>query len=97
MPKRLDEKMPVIRAAFYRNENSRPVLAREIVVRDAHGIIPVEAVCAGAIDCATDRIGDPFLLPAAIDETTRDPVRETRAEFTWNGSVGGNSTYALAE
>jgi hypothetical protein len=38
--KRPDEKMPVIRAAFFRNENGRPMLAREFVVRDADGNYP---------------------------------------------------------
>ncbi len=40
IPKRFAERMPVIRAAFFCNENGRPVLAREIVVRDADGNYP---------------------------------------------------------
>jgi hypothetical protein len=37
LPKRTGEKMPVIRVAFFRNEEGKPVLAKEIVVRDADG------------------------------------------------------------
>ena len=37
VPKRASEEMPIIRAAFFRNDNGKPVLAKDILVRDAHG------------------------------------------------------------
>ena len=40
VPKRTGEEMPVIRVAFFRNEEGKPVLAKEIVVRDADGRHP---------------------------------------------------------
>ena len=40
VPKRAGELMPVVRLAFFRNENGKAVLAREFVVRDAHGHYP---------------------------------------------------------
>ena len=40
LPKSKAEKMPVVRAAFFRDENSRPVLAREFIVRDGEGNYP---------------------------------------------------------
>jgi hypothetical protein len=29
--------MPIIRAAFFRNDNGKPALAKDIVVRDGYG------------------------------------------------------------
>jgi hypothetical protein len=40
IPKRTDELMPVVRVAFFRNENGKAVLAKEFVVRDAEGNYP---------------------------------------------------------
>jgi hypothetical protein len=40
VPKHTGEEMPVIRVAFFRNEEGKPVLAKEIVVRDADGRYP---------------------------------------------------------
>jgi hypothetical protein len=40
VPKRTDELMPVVRVAFFRNENGNAVLAREFVVRNADGSYP---------------------------------------------------------
>ena len=37
VPKQAGELMPVVRVAFFRNENSNAVLAKELVVRDADG------------------------------------------------------------
>jgi hypothetical protein len=37
LPKRAGEKMPVTCVAFFRNEEGKPALAKEIVVRDADG------------------------------------------------------------
>jgi hypothetical protein len=40
VPKRAGELMPVVRVAFFRNENSKAVLVKELVVRDADGSYP---------------------------------------------------------
>ena len=40
VPKRPGELMPVVRVAFFRNENGKAVLAKELVVRDADGNYP---------------------------------------------------------
>jgi hypothetical protein len=40
VPKRTDELMPVVRVAFFRNENGKAVLAKEFVVRNADGSYP---------------------------------------------------------
>jgi hypothetical protein len=37
VPKRPSEKTPIIRATFFRNEDGKPVLAKEIIVRDGYG------------------------------------------------------------
>lgn len=37
VPKHASEAMPIIRAAFFRNDNGKPVLAKDIVVRDGYG------------------------------------------------------------
>ena len=39
-PKRAGELMPVVRVAFFRNENGKAVLAKEFVVRNADGSYP---------------------------------------------------------
>ena len=36
-PRHASEEMPIIRAAFFRNDNGKPVLAKDIVVRDGYG------------------------------------------------------------
>jgi len=40
VPTRTDELMPVVRVAFFRNENGNAVLAQEFVVRNADGSYP---------------------------------------------------------
>jgi hypothetical protein len=40
VPKRAGELMPVVRVAFFRNENGNAVLAQEFVVRNLTGAIP---------------------------------------------------------
>ena len=40
VPKRAGELMPVVRVAFFRNENGKAVLAKEFVVRNADGSYP---------------------------------------------------------
>jgi hypothetical protein len=40
LPSARQERMPVIRAALFRDENGRPILAREFVVKDADGNYP---------------------------------------------------------
>ena len=40
IPKRTDELMPVVRLAFFRKENGKAVLTKEIVVKDADGNYP---------------------------------------------------------
>jgi hypothetical protein len=40
VPNRAGELMPVMRVAFFRNENGKAVLAKELVVRDADGNYP---------------------------------------------------------
>ena len=40
VPKRAGELMPVVRVAFFRNENGNAVLAQEFVVRNADGSYP---------------------------------------------------------
>ena len=40
VPKRAGELMPVVRVAFFRNENGNAVLAKELVVRNADGKYP---------------------------------------------------------
>jgi hypothetical protein len=40
IPKRPDDLMPIVRLAFFRNENGKAVLAKELVVRDADGKYP---------------------------------------------------------
>jgi hypothetical protein len=37
VPKHASKEMPIIRAAFFRNDNGKPVLAKDIVVRDGYG------------------------------------------------------------
>jgi hypothetical protein len=40
VPKRAGELMPVVRVAFFRNDNGNAVLAKEFVVRNADGHYP---------------------------------------------------------
>ena len=40
VPKQASELMPIVRLAFFRNENGKAVLAKELVVRDADGNYP---------------------------------------------------------
>jgi hypothetical protein len=40
IPKRAGELMPVVLGAFFRNENGKALLAKELVVRDADGKYP---------------------------------------------------------
>jgi hypothetical protein len=40
LPKRAGELTQVVRVAFFRNENGKPMLAKELVVRDADGNYP---------------------------------------------------------
>jgi len=39
-PKRAGELMPVVRVAFFRNDNGKALLAKEFVARDADGRYP---------------------------------------------------------
>jgi hypothetical protein len=37
VPRRASEEMSIIRAAFFRNDDGKPALAKDFVVRDSHG------------------------------------------------------------